>query len=318
MTENNSLRIVSLLPSATETVASLGLTDCLVGRSHECDYPPEVQSLPVCTKPRLNSSKPSADIDREVQSLMQSALSIYEIKTEVLETLQPTHIITQDQCDACAVSMAQVQEATSESVSSQPEIISLQGNVLTEVWADMKRVADRLGVDSQQALSDLQRRVEACTQITDEIQERPKVATIEWIDPLMSGGNWLPELVKMAGGIPVLDETGTRSRYLQWQELLDADPDVIVILPCGFNLQRTCTEAQVLANHPQWGQLSAVQRDRVYIADGNAYFNRPGPRLVDSLEILTEILHPQHFANNYQGRAWEQLAIKNEQVTVNH
>lgn len=310
MTKHNALRIVSLLPSATETVAALGLTEYLVGRSHECDYPPEVQSLPVCTEARLNSGKHSADIDQDVQSLMQSALSIYEIKTEVLEALQPTHIITQDQCDACAVSMAQVQEATSQFLSSQPEVISLQGNVLTEVWADMKRVADRLGVDSQQALNALQTRVDACTRITDGIEDRPKVATVEWIDPLMSGGNWLPELVKMAGGFPVLDETGTRSRYLQWEELVAADPDVIVILPCGFNLERTRTEAPALANHPQWAQLSAVQRDQVYIADGNAYFNRPGPRLVDSLEILAEILHPQHFASHYRGTGWEKFATK--------
>jgi len=311
MTKSNTLRIVSLLPSATETVAALGLTDCLVGRSHECDYPSEVQSLPVCTQARLNPGKNSAGIDQDVQELMQSALSIYEIKVDVLEKLQPTHIITQDQCDACAVSMAQVQQAVSQMVSSQPEVISLQGNVLTDVWADMKRVADRLGVDSQSALRDLQNRVDACTRLTDEILEadRPRVLTMEWIEPLMLGGNWLPELVKMAGGTPVLDETGTRSRYLDWQELLEADPDVIVIMPCGFNLERTRSEAQVLAQRSGWSQLKAVQNNRVYIADGNAYFNRPGPRLVDSLEMLAEMLHPQHFSDHYQGKGWEVLKI---------
>jgi len=311
MTKSNTLRIVSLLPSATETVAALGLTDCLVGRSHECDYPPEVHALPVCTQARLNPGKNSVGIDQDVQELMQSALSIYEIKVDVLEELQPTHIITQDQCDACAVSMAQVQQAVSQMVSTQPEVISLQGNVLTEVWADMKRVADRLGVDSQEALQHLQNRVDACTRITDEIPEaeRPKVVTMEWIEPLMSGGNWLPELVNMAGGTPVLDETGTRSRYLDWQELLEADPDVIAIMPCGFNLERTRSEAQVLAQHSGWSQLKAVQNNRVYIADGNAYFNRPGPRLVDSLEMLAQMLHPQHFSYEYQGKGWEVLKI---------
>ncbi|AFZ50697.1 cobalamin-binding protein [Dactylococcopsis salina] len=309
MTNSNTLRIVSLLPSATETVAALGLTDHLVGRSHECDYPPKVQSLPVCTEARLNSQKNSAAIDEDVQSLMQSALSIYEIKTDVLERLQPTHILTQDQCDACAVSMTQVQEATSQLVSSQPEVISLQGNVLTQVWADLKQVADRLGVDSQQALADLQSRVDACTRITDQItaENCPRVVTIEWIDPLMSGGNWLPELVKMAGGEPILDETGERSRYLDWQNLSDADPDAIVILPCGFDLDRTRKEAQVLKERSHWSQLKAVQTDRVYIADGNAYFNRPGPRLVDSLEMLAEMLHPQQFSYGYQGKSWEKL-----------
>lgn len=248
---------------------------------------------------------------------MQSALSIYEIKVDVLEELQPTHIITQDQCDACAVSMAQVQQAVSQMVSTQPEVISLQGNVLTDVWADMKRVAERLGVDSQSALESLQRRVDACTRITNESSDRPQVVTLEWIDPLMSGGNWLPELVKLAGGTPVLDETGARSRYLEWQQLLDTDPDVIVIMPCGFNLERTRSEAQVLAEHSDWSQLKAVQNNRVYIADGNAYFNRPGPRLVDSLEMLAEMLHPQHFSYDYQGKGWEALKVPAKIQSVN-
>ena len=311
MTSSNSLRIVSLLPSATETVAALGLTDYLVGRSHECDYPSQVQSLPVCTEARLNPQKSSAGIDEEVQELMKSALSIYQIKTQVIEELQPTHIITQDQCDACAVSMAQVQETVGQLISTQPEIISLQGNVLTEIWADLKRVAERLGVDSQQALAALQSRVSACTRLTDEIpaESRPRVATIEWIDPLMSGGNWLPELIKLAGGTPVLDETGSRSRYLTWEELHNADPDVIIIMPCGFDLERTRTEAQILGERQEWSQLKAVQNNQVYIADGNAYFNRPGPRLVDSMEILAEILYPQHFSYNYLEKGWERLQL---------
>ena len=307
MATNNPLRIVSLLPSATETVAALGLTDYLVGRSHECDYPPEVKSLPVCTEARLNSQKNSGEIDQDVQKLMQSALSIYELKTDVLEELKPTHIITQDQCDACAVSMAQVQEATSQLVSSQPKIISLQGNVLTEIWADMKKVADEIGIDSKQALADLQARVDACTRISDEIptENRPRVASIEWIDPLMSGGNWIPELIKLAGGNPVLDETGARSRYLQWQDLINADPDYIIITPCGFDLERTRQEAETLMTNSDWQNLKAVKNNQVYITDGNAYFNRPGPRLVDSLEILAEILYPQQFSYGYEGKAWE-------------
>jgi iron complex transport system substrate-binding protein len=153
--------------------------------------------------------------------------------------------------------------------------------------------------------------VDACTRITDGISEadRPQVVTMEWIEPLMSGGNWLPELIKLAGGKPVLDETGTRSRYLDWQQVLETDPDVIVIMPCGFNLDRTREEAQVLAQHSGWSQLKAVQNNRVYIADGNAYFNRPGPRLVDSMEMLAEMLHPQHFSYGYQGKGWEALKI---------
>jgi len=311
MMNSNKLRIVSLLPSATETVAAFGLTDALVGRSHECDYPPQVQSLPICTEARLNSNKNSADIEKDVQDLMQSALSMYEIKTEVLEKLQPTHIITQDQCDACAVSLNQVQQATSHLISSQPEIISLRGNVLTQIWADMKEVAERLGMESQQALGDLQVRVDACTRISDEIatQDRPTVAAIEWIDPLMSAGNWMPELIKMAGGTPVLDEIGSRSHQIEWQDLLNANPDYIIIMPCGFDLNRTRLESQILAENASVPQLKAVQNNHIYIADGNAYFNRPGPRLVDSLEILAEMLYPDQFPYGYQGKAWEPLKL---------
>jgi iron complex transport system substrate-binding protein len=306
----SKLRIVSLLPSATEIVTALGLTNALVGRSHECDYPPEIQDRPVCTEAQINSENPSAQIDADVINLARKALSIYKIKTDVLEQLQPTHIVTQDQCDVCAVNFADVEKAVAKLTKSNPQVISLQPKVLSDVWADIERVAGTLGVESQALLLQLQSRVEACRQKTDGISEveRPTVAAIEWTEPLMATGNWIPELVQLAGGYPVFGVIGKHSPYLQWEALVAADPEVIIIMPCGFDLDRTRQETQLLTQHPEWSSLRAVRTGKVFITDGNSYFNRPGPRLVDSLEILAEILHPDIFDFGYRGTAWESLS----------
>lgn len=304
MTSSN-LRIVSLLPSATEIVAALGLTDVIVGRSHECDYPSEIQNRPVCTEAQLNSEKPSAKIDADVRNLVQSALSIYKIKIDVLEELKPTHIVTQDQCDVCAVNFTEVEKAVAELTNSNPKVISLQPNLLSDVWADIERVAATLGVESQPLLTQLQSRVEACREKVQGLSKHPTVVALEWTDPLMSSGNWIPELVELAGGLPLLGVAGQHSPYLEWDTLVKADPEVIIIMPCGFDLERTRKETQALQQYPEWSSLHAVRTGKVFITDGNAYFNRPGPRLVDSLEILAEILHPDSFDFGYRGSGWE-------------
>lgn len=306
-----NLRIVSLIPSATEIVAALGLTDAIVGRSHECDYPPEIQDRPVCTQARLNSAASSAKIHQDVTELLQSALSIYQIRTDVLEQLQPTHIITQDQCDVCAVSLKEVEEAVASLTHSQPQIISLQPNVLADVWADIERVADALKVDSRRLVEDLECRIKICEQKIKglSLTELPKVACIEWTDPLMTAGNWIPELVTLAGGQPLFSTGGQPSPQIKWENLVVIDPDIIVFMPCGFDLNRTRQEVQVLTQLPEWQNLHAVQTGRVYITDGNSYFNRPGPRLVDSQEILAELLHPEIFQYGYKGTAWEPLLL---------
>lgn len=299
------LRIVSLIPSATEIVACLGLTDRLVGRSHECDYPPEVQTLPVCTEPKFNPAGTSGEIHDRVTDLLQSALSVYRVKTEVLQQLRPTHILTQAQCEVCAVSLNEVEQAVAKLTHVQSQIISLQPNTLAEVWADIQQVAESFQVAAP--IAALQQRVAACVQATQGLEQtdRPTVACIEWADPLMAAGNWIPELVEMAGGLSLLGTIGQHSPWLKWEDLLAANPAVIVLMPCGFDLQRTCQDAELLAQHPQWNQLKAVQAGRVYLTDGNQYFNRPGPRLVDSLEILLEILHPDRVrSTQYQGSGW--------------
>ncbi len=297
------------MPSATEILDCLGLTPDVVGRSHECDYPPEIGDRPVCTAARLDSECPSGEIDQEVLALLQGALGIYEVKLDVLQALQPTHIVTQDQCDVCAVTLADVQKAIAQLSDHPPQLISLQPNTLADVYQDIRRVAQQFNRDPQPVLQDLQQRVQACQKRGKTLAKRPRVAAIEWIDPLMGGGNWLPELIELAGGDNILGKPGKHSPYISWETLLASDPDVVVVMPCGFDLERTRQEMLAdLELHPEWKQLRAVQNDQLFICDGNAYFNRPGPRLMDSLEILTEILQPTG-DRLYPKTAWQKLSL---------
>lgn len=305
----SDLRVVSLIPGATETLAALGLIDRLVGRSHECDYPPEVSQRPVCTQPKLNTEATSLQIHDEVTKLLQSALSIYQIDLAKLEELQPTHILTQAQCEICAVSLSDVEEAVAKLTKSNPQVISLQPAVLADLWTDMQRVSHALGVDGQRVIEGLQARVERCKQQTQALATRPTVVCIEWTEPLMVAANWVPELVTLAGGRDLLGVSGDSPR-LEWQALLEADPNVIIFMPCGFDLDRTRQEAAKLTQRPEWQNLRAARANQVYLTDGNQYFNRPGPRLVDSLEILAEILHPEACHFGYQSTGWEHLQSK--------
>jgi iron complex transport system substrate-binding protein len=314
---DNQLRIVSLIPSATEIVAALGLVDCLVGRSHECDFPASVQPLPVCTEPKFNPVGNSGEIHQRVDDLLTSALSVYQVKTEVLESLRPTHIITQAQCEVCAVSLGDVEAAVATLTHSQPQIISLEPTRLEEVWDDIRRVGQTLlppssAASVEEIMTSLQERVSICANRAATISPYPTVACIEWTDPLMAAGNWVPELVALAGGTALFGESGKHSPWLTWEELLAANPEVIVIMPCGYDLAVTERESQGLVRHPAWTQLKAVQANRVYITDGNQYFNRPGPRLVDSLEILAEVIHPEVFQYGYLGRGWKPFGTVNE------
>lgn len=303
----SELRIISLIPSATEIIAALGLTKYLVGRSHECDTPPEVKNLPICTQPKFNPEGTSLQIHDRVTNLLQSALSVYRVEIEKLEQLRPTHILTQAQCEVCAVSLSDVEQAVAELTQDKPKIISLQPNVLADVWADIQQTADALGVDGHPVVQGLQARVEKCRRKTQAISTQPGIVCIEWAEPLMAAGNWVPELVSLAGGKNLLGVTGQHSPKLEWKSLVEADPDIIILMPCGFDLSRTRQDAFQLAQHPGWRNLKAVQANKVYITDGNQYFNRPGPRLVDSLEILAEILHPELFHFGHEGTGWERI-----------
>ena len=300
-------RIISLLPSSSEIACALGLREALVGRSHECDHPPGIETLPVCTRAVFDDGT-SHEIDERVKELVRRALSVYQVDGERLRALRPTHILTQLQCEVCAASPKDVEVAVADWTGERPEIVSLEPATLGDVWGDIRRVGDALGV--------ARRAAELAAALTDSITEigeqtgalaRPSVACIEWLDPLMCAGNWVPELVALAGGRDVLGRTGGHAPWLDWDELVRADPDIIVLLPCGFDMARTRSELRPLVEHARWRELSAVVAGRVFVTDGNAYFNRPGPRLVESLEILAEILHPDRFAFAHRGRGWEPL-----------
>jgi iron complex transport system substrate-binding protein len=278
------MRIISLIPSATEIVDCLGLTPYLVGRSHECDFPESVRSLPICTAPKFDPNGDSATIHDRVTDILQSALSVYNIDTELLQKLQPTHILTQAQCEVCAVNLSDVEQAVASLTGCNPQIISLQPDRLDDVWQDIARSAAAFGVDGEPVIAGLRSRIKP-----GDATNRPRVACIEWIEPLMAAGNWVPELVALAGGENLFGAVGQHSPWMKWAELVAADPDVIVIMPCGFDMERTRSESAVLVQHPDWAGLKAVRSGRVYITDGNQYFNRPGPRLVESFEILREI-----------------------------
>ena len=302
-------RIVSLISSATEIIHALGQTPDQVGRSHECDFPPEAAALPACTKPTIDIHADSREIDRAVKDRVRNALSVYEVLDEVLERLQPTHIITQTQCEVCAVSLRDVERSVAAQLSSRPKIISLTPNSLADVWDDIRRAADGLGIleHGESVVAAFQGRMCAISAKALRAGARPRVACIEWQDPLMAVGNWMPELIEMAGGMNLLGEPGKHSGYLQWTELVTADPDVIVISPCGFDLARTEQEMHWLTERPEWPRLRAVQDGRVFLADGNQYFNRPGPRLVETLQILSEILHPETFEPEFENTGWKKL-----------
>ena len=300
---------MSLLPSATEIVCALGLRERLVGRSHECDYPPDVASVTVCTAPRFDARGSSAEIDSRVKDLLARALSLYEVKQDVLARLHPGLIVTQTQCEVCAVSLADVNAAAARLTGEDVDVVALEAVSLDGVYEDIRRVAHALGVVSQGAVlvGGLKSRATTIARRAELADRRPSVLCLEWVDPLMAAGNWIPELVSMAGGTPLLGRVGEHAPWVEWRDVAAADPDVIVAMPCGFDMERTRTELASITSRAEWRDLRAVRGHDVFVTDANQYFNRPGPRLVDSLEILAEIFHPQAFTFGHEGTAWERL-----------
>lgn len=299
-------RVVSLIASSTEIVCALGCEQALVGRSHECDWPRSVLRLPAVSRPAFPTTGGSRAVDLALKERLARALSIYEVDAELLKRLAPDLIITQTQCDVCAVSPADVERAVCQLTDRSARILALEPNGLDDVWTDIQRVAEAVGVPArgrelvqrlQWRVADLQRRAAA-------LEARPRLAVVEWIEPLMAAGNWMPELVALAGGVNLFGEARRHSPWMTWDALAAADPDAILISPCGFDIPRTRSEMPVLEGRPGWPSLRAVRSGRVYLADGNAYFHRPGPRLVESLEILAEVLHPGVFRFGHEGRGF--------------
>ena len=320
------MRIVSLLASATEMIAALGCLDQLVGRSHECDYPPPVQRLPLVSTVQINTDASSAEIDAQIKQLAGSkaeaqenvlrALSIYRIDTTLLQQLRPDVIFTQTQCEVCAVSERDVTHALQQVIGLQPRIVSLAPYRLNDIWEDFLRVGKALDKEAQARalVASYQERLEHLHEQTSTHGQRSgwpqatiQVTILEWLDPLMAAGNWTPELVEYAGGRAVFGEAGQHSPWLSWKELREADPDVIILSPCGFTLERIHQDLPIIQQHPTWPQLRAVQQGKVYAVDGNFYLNRSGPRVVDSAEILARILWGTPLSTHLDEHTWEQI-----------
>jgi iron complex transport system substrate-binding protein len=297
-------RIVSLLPSATEIVAALGLADRLVGRSHQCDFPAWVESLPVLSATKVNLDGTSRDIDGRVNEIIAQGVSCYQIDAELLRALRPDVILTQTQCAICAVTPADLRDALCEWMGPGPALISLEPNDLGDVWGDIMRVGAALGVSAraQAVVADLKARLAAIRRAAPS--HRPTVGAIEWIDPLMAGGNWMPELIEIAGGTSLFATAGQHSPWLAWEMLVETDPEVILLLPCGFRIDQSLADLPLLTARPEWAGLRAVRNGRVFVIDGHHYFNRPGPRLVESAEMIAEILHPDRFDFGHEGIGW--------------
>lgn len=287
------MRIVSLLPSATEMICTLGLEDRLVGVTHECDFPAFVQGLPKVTRTLIPMDAPSADIDRLVRERLQTDRALYTLDLPVLQGLRPDLIVTQALCDVCAVAEEEVRAAACM-LPGGPQVINLEPQTLSQVFAAIRQVAKAAGVDrdADEVVGELTARVGAVVARTAGLRYRPRVALLEWLDPPFSCGHWSPELVRLAGGVEGLGREGMPSRTLRWDEVLAWQPEVVFIACCGFSVERTLCDLPALQFVPGWQDVPAVRSGRVSVTNGSHYFSRPGPRLVDSLEILAHTLHP--------------------------
>jgi iron complex transport system substrate-binding protein len=265
----------------------------------------------VCTEPKFADGT-SYQIDERVKAILQEGLSVYRVEAAVLDELAPDVVITQTQCEVCAVSLADVEAAVCEMIGSQPRIVSMEANALEDIFTDIHKIAAALEVADrgEQVVAELRARMSAVTESLVGVATRPTVACIEWVEPLMAAGNWMPELVELAGGTNVIGRAGEHAPWMSWQQLTELDPEVIVAMPCGFGIERTRRELPALTERAGWKELKAVQSGRVYVADGNQYFNRPGPRVADALEIMAEMLHPESVDYGHRGSGWEPLDLR--------
>jgi len=293
-------RIVSLLPSSTEILFGLGLGPRVVGVSHECDWPPDARGLPVLTEKKIDTDRPSPEIDRAIGDLVARGESVYRVRAEALAALRPDLILTQDVCDVCAVSTVDVGAALEEARRAAPDldpvVLSLTPSSIAEILQDIRRVGKAAGAEeaADALVGDLEARIQSITDAVEVVATRPRVTAIDWLDPLILGGDWIPEMVRMAGGTPQ-PLAGPKAARIDWADVVAFDPEVIVVMPCGFDLERTVAEAATLAKRPGFAGLAATRWGRVHAVDGNALFNRPSQRIVDSLEVLAVILHPNLF-----------------------
>ena len=302
---NISTKIVTLIPSATEIVAFLGQKNSIIGRSHECDYPHGLNHVAKLTSPKINVDGTSLEIDKQINTILENSLSVYKVDVQKLKDLDPDFIITQAHCEVCAVSFSEVENIDSKNLNKNTKIISLQPNTLNDVFNDIKRVAKDLNIENDfnnKLIENLNKRLLKIKKLSQEQESKPTIACIEWMDPLMIAGNWIPEMVKISGGTNILGKSGNDSHWIKFEELINKDPDIIIFLPCGFNIKKTKEELKIiLKKNDSWKELKAFKNEKLFVADGNQFFNRPGPRLIESLEIFAEVIHPKIFNFKHEG-----------------
>lgn len=298
------MRIVSLLPSATEIVYALGLQDQLVAVTHECDFPFEARNKPIITRSLLPPNLTSSEIDEQVRAQLTSdAHSLYTIDRELLARLEPDLILTQKLCEVCAVAYDEVLDAVS-GLPRRPEVLNLEPMSLREVLDDIRRTGAAAGASAVagDVVTRLEERIERVREQVALASTRPRVGFLEWLDPLFCGGHWNPELVELAGGVDEIGRRGQPSIRVEWEQMRAFQPEIMVISCCGFTAERTREELPLLEARPGYADLPCVRARRVHIVDGTAYFSRPGPRLVDSLELLARLVHPDVFATDERAR----------------
>jgi iron complex transport system substrate-binding protein len=291
------MRICSLLPSATEMVFALGMGDSLVGITHECDYPPQAAKIPHVTRSNIPAGLSSEEIDRMVSSNLVTQGTLYELDQQLLETLKPDLILTQRLCDVCAVAFDKVQDVA-HSLSSKPDVVNLEPHSLEDILGNIRTVGNLIGAGARtdELIHSLNQGIAAIESRTKTLASRPRVFCMEWVSPPYCGGHWMKRLVEIAGGIDELAaNTGRPSTRIEWQRVLNFAPEIMVLTCCGYKLPRVVQEAEIMAGFPHFHELPAAKNNRVFATNGSDYFSRPGPRIVDSLEILAHLVHPEVF-----------------------
>ncbi len=307
------MRICSLLPSATEIVFALGLGDRLVAVTHECDVPPGVLAVPVITRSTIDPhARGSREIHNHVTAAMHSGSSLYTLDQELLERLNPDLILTQELCDVCAISYHEVAKAVHRldvTLPGKRTILSLEPRSLAGILESIEQVGEVAGARQRATalVRDLQRRIDRVASVAGEASASPRVFAMEWLDPAFTAGHWVPEMIRLAGGRDELSREGAPSVEVSWQRIADYDPEILVLMPCSFGLERTIEELGKTPLPEEWSRLTAVRSGHVYAVEGAVYFSRSGPSTVAGLEILGEIIHPELFARSSLPEAWRQL-----------
>ena len=302
------MRICSLLPSATEIAYAIGLGDSILGVSHECDFPPEAATKPSLLRPRVDPSAPPLEIDRQVSEIIARGESIYAVDADLLRSLDPDLILTQDLCHVCAASPDDLATALAR-FQKQPQVLSLTPRSLAEVWDDIRRVGEATGRtrEANAFAASLEERVAAVEVAVAKASSRPRVLCLEWLDPYYVGGHWVPEMVSKAGGEDVLGRMREPSFRVSAEQILEARPDAIVIMPCGYNLARVVSEFRIEMSPRGAESLPAARERRIFAVDANSYFSRPGPRLADGVALLAHLFHPELFSSGFPADSYHRF-----------